>query len=251
MTHEVRVRRKYKKPPIAEAICEFQFKGTKEWDWTIPGLLYQEVRDEFPQKRQENAFEINIAPQIGKVQQSVGSLSKLQFLREDGSAMVQIGPDLIAVNVLTPYPGWETFDALIKRQFEVYRKVAQPTAFNRIGLRYVNKIVFPTEEIETTDYFNYYPKLPKTVEQRHGAFSMRVLHTYAEDRDFMTFQMANTKPLNGLLTIVLDLDYYLAKPEALEIERGVEWVSHAHEKIEDMFEASITDATRKLLEEVK
>jgi uncharacterized protein (TIGR04255 family) len=251
MTQEGRVRRRYKSPPVSEAICEFQFGGTKEWDWTIPGLLYQEIREEFPEKRQEKAFEISIAPQMGKVEQSVGSLSKMQFVRQDGSAMVQIGPDLIAVNVLPPYPGWETFEALIRKQFEIYLKVAQPAAFKRIGLRYVNQIVFPAGEIETTDYFHYYPKLPETVEQRHGPFWMRVLHAYSEDRDVMTFQMAHAKPTNKKLTIVLDLDYYLAKPDVVELTRGLDWVAEAHENVEAMFEASITDNTRNLFEETK
>jgi hypothetical protein len=150
------VRRRYKRSPIAEAVCEFQFRGSSEWDWTILGLVYQEIKSEFPQKRQEKAFEINIAPQEGKIEKSVGgSLSKMQFLREDGSAMVQVGPDLLAINVLPPYPGWETFEALIRRQFEIYCKIAHPVGFKRIGLRFINKIAFPTKEIETTEYFYY------------------------------------------------------------------------------------------------
>jgi uncharacterized protein (TIGR04255 family) len=251
MTNEGRVRRRYKKPSVSEAICEFQFRGAKEWDWTIPGLLYQEIREEFPQKRQEKAFEINIA-QMGKIEQSVGgSLSKMQFLREDGSAMVQIGPDLLAINVLPPYPGWEVFEALIRRQFEIYLRVVQPVGFRRIGLRYINQIVFPANIIETTEYFHYYPRLPETVEQIHGPFSMRVLHTYEAERDVMTFQMAHMKPTGEKLTIALDLDYYLAKPDTVELGKGLEWVSQAHDKIEAMFEASITDSTRNLFEEVK
>jgi uncharacterized protein (TIGR04255 family) len=249
-----RVRRKYNRPPISEAICEFQFVAAKEWDWTIPGLVYQEIREEFPQKRQEKAFEFSIAPQVGKVEQSLGSLSKMQFVREDSSAMVQIGPDLLAVNAMPPYPGWETFEALIKKQFEIYLKVAEPAAFKRIGLRYVNKITFPTSGIETTEFFHYYPRLPETVEQRHGPFWMRVLHTYAHERDAMTFQMgqvAQPPSADERLTILVDLDYYLTKPDAVDLVQGLQWVSQAHEHIETMFEASITDNTRRLFEGVK
>jgi uncharacterized protein (TIGR04255 family) len=252
LTARGRVRHKYRKPPIAEAICEFQFRGAREWDWTIPGLVYQEIRAEFPQKRQEKAFEINIAPKEGRIQQNVGGgLSKMQFLREDGSAMVQVGPDLLAINVSPPYPGWEAFEALIQRQFEIYVKIAQPIGFKRIGLRFVNKIVFPTAGIETTEYFHYYPRLPQTVEQMHGPFSMRVLHTYEGERDVLILQMGHVKPNGENLAIALDLDYYLAQPEKVELAKGLEWVSVAHDKIEAMFEACITDKTRHLFEEIR
>jgi len=243
------VRHRYKKPPVAEAVCEFQFLGAKEWDWTIPGLLYQEIKSEFPQKRQEKAFEITIAPQEGRVQQSLaGSLSKIQFVRENNSAMVQVGPDLLSVNVSAPYPGWETFETLIRRQFEIYLKTAHPSGFKRIGLRYINRVVFQASGIETTDYFYYYPQLPKTVAQMHGPFSMRVLHEYEGGRDVLNLQMGHLPPIGQNLVIALDLDYYLAKPGTVELPRGLEWVSTAHSRIEEMFEACITDKTRDLFE---
>lgn len=246
------MRHRYKKPPVAEAVCEFQFLGAKEWDWTIPGLLYQEIKQEFPQKRQEKAFEISIAPQEGRVQQSLaGSLSKMQFVREDNSAMVQVGPDLLSVNVSAPYPGWETFDALIRKQFEIYRKAAQPNGFKRIGLRYINKIVFPTGGIETTEYFHYYPRLPETVAQMHGPFSMRVLHGYDDERDVLNLQMGHLPPMGENLAIALDLDYYLAKAGSVELANGPEWVAKAHSRIEEMFEACITDKTRELFEVIE
>lgn len=246
------MRHRYKKSPIAEAVCEFRFRGASDWDWTILGLVYQQIKAEFPQKRQEAAFEINIAPQQGKVEKSVGgSLSKMQFLREDGSAMVQIGPDLLAINVLPPYPGWETFQALISRQFDIYNSIARPIGFKRIGLRYINKIIFPTQSIETTEYFHYYPRLPEPVEQTHGPFSMRVMHAYEGGRDVLNIQMGNMNPEGENPAIALDLDYYLNQPDKVELRKGLEWVSTAHENIEAMFEACITDKTRTLFEEIK
>jgi uncharacterized protein (TIGR04255 family) len=246
------VRHRYKNPPIAEAVCEFRFKGSSEWDWTILGLVYQEIKAEFPKKRQEKAFEINIAPAQGRVERGVGeSLSKMQFLREDGSAMVQIGPDLLGVNVLPPYPGWETFEVLIEKQFGVYNNIARPAGFNRIGLRFINKIAFPSRGIETTEYFNYYPRLPDTLEQVHGPFSMRVFHMYEDERDTLSVQIGHAKPQGESIVIVLDLDYYLTRPEKVELSAGLDWVRTAHERVESMFEACITEKTRTMFEEIK
>jgi uncharacterized protein (TIGR04255 family) len=246
------LRRRYKNPPITEAVCEFQFRGATAWDWTVPGLIYQEIKQEFPQKRQENAFEINIAPKEGKFEQNIaGSLSRMQFLRQDNSAMVQIGPDLLAINALPPYPGWEEFEKLLRKQFEIYLKVTQPIGYKRIGLRFINRILFPGEGMETTEYFNYYPHLPDTVEQSHGPFSMHVSHFY-EERDVLNFNMGNApQKIEGQVGIVLDLDYYLIKPEKIDLGQGLAWVNTAHDRIEAMFEACITDKTRSLFGETK
>ena len=245
-------RRRYKKPPLAQAICEFQFRAANEWDWTIPGLVYQEIKSEFPQKRQEKAFQINIAPKEGRIEQNLGGgLSKMQFVRADGSAMVQVGPDLLSINVSRPYPGWEGFDGLIRRQFEIYTKIARPSGFKRIGLRFVNQIIFPTDRIEITEFFHYYPKLPESVEQLHGPFAMRVVHLYEGERDLLNLQMGNIGPKEDTMVMSLDLDYYLAQPDKVELERGSEWVSLAHDRIEAMFEACITNKTRELFEEIK
>jgi uncharacterized protein (TIGR04255 family) len=173
----------------------------------------------------------------------------MQFLREDGSAMVQIGPDLLAINVLPPYPGWENFQALISRQFDIYNSIARPIGFKRIGLRYINKIVFPAKSIETTEYFNYYPRLPEPIEQTHGPFVMRVMHAYEGGRDVLNIQIGHMTPQGE--GIALDLDYYLNQPDKVELRQALEWVSTAHENIEAMFEACITDKTRGLVEEIK
>jgi uncharacterized protein (TIGR04255 family) len=53
------------------------------------------------------------------------------------------------------------------------------------------------------------------------------------------------------LAIALDLDYYLAQPDKVELNKAIEWVSVAHERIETIFEACITDKTRSLFEETK
>lgn len=242
------VRRRYKKPPVVEAVCEFQFRGATEWDWTIPGLIYKEIQSEFPQKRQEKSFEIAIAPKEGKVERMDGGLSKIQFVTSDGSAMIQVGPDLLAINVLAPYPNWEAYEALISRHLGIYKKIAEPIGFKRIGLRYINKITFPATDIETTDYFELYPKLPGTVRQEHGPFTMRVMQQYEGGRDVLNIRM-HTKSNGENLSIVLDLDYYLAQSEKVDLEKCTEWVSLAHDNLEAMFEACITDKTRTLFEE--
>lgn len=46
-------RRRYKNPPIEEALCEFRFHPDQEWNLTIPGRLHGELADEYSGKPQE------------------------------------------------------------------------------------------------------------------------------------------------------------------------------------------------------
>lgn len=259
---EALVPRRYAKPPVTQAICEFQFVSDRAWDWTIPGLIYQKISSEFPVKQQEQAFQLSFTPQVQQqpVQQFSAALSKMQFLKIDKSAMVQIGPDLLAINVQTTYPGWPSFSKLISDQFQVYLQTASPKGFKRIGVRYINQIQFIAETIEITKYFQYYPHLPETIEQKHGPFSMRVVHPYNDEKDALVINFANlVSPANvlaaadsvpsGHLSYVLDLDYSLIQSATVQLDEGLKWVEGAHTNIEEMFEACITDELRSLFGE--
>jgi len=255
------VTRVYRRSPLIEAICEFQFQSDKTWDWTIPGLVYQQIDEDFPVKSQEQSFQLNLSVAPSPLQSNTqliqplphqlgGALTKMQFLTPDRAAMVQVGPDLLAINVRAPYPGWETFAELIQKQFEIYVGIAGPTKFRRIGLRYINRIDFAVDAIEITKYFSYYPHLPEGIEQKHGPFAMRVTHPQANDRDLLTVNLANVVP-SATLSYLFDLDYSLLSPDSIELNKGLVWVRDAHAKIEAMFEACITDDLRKCFEVAK
>jgi uncharacterized protein (TIGR04255 family) len=173
------------------------------------------------------------------------------FVNKVASMMVAIGPDLLAVNILKDYPGWETYSAVIKKQFDTYVTTAKPTGFKRIGLRFINTIGFASPRVETTEYFNYYPHLPETIDQDHGPFSMQVTHPYAEQREGLMVRIGNPPVMTENVSIILDLDYFLVKSDKVELKDGLSWVERAHEKIEEMFEACITDKARAMFEEAK
>src|SRR5690349_12984877 len=101
--------RLYQKPPLVEALCEFRFDSAQPWDWTIPGLIYAQIKDEFPMKREQRTLELAIETSPEKTQQLRGDIGRMQFLRKDESALVQVGPDILAVNQLSPYPHWPRF----------------------------------------------------------------------------------------------------------------------------------------------
>jgi len=202
--------RKYKNPPIIEALCEFRFEPSLPWDLAIPGLVYEGVRDDFPKRRQVRAFETSVSASLEGVEQQVRTTDRIQFLREDERALIQVGPDLLAVNNLKPYPTWQEFLPLVQTGFSAYCEATNPKGIRRIGLRYINRIEIPGPNIEMEDYFLFYPFVGPNLPQEHGSFIVGIQIPYEGARDVLRLQLANASAETlDIVPVMLDLDYFL------------------------------------------
>ena len=127
--------RPYKNPPIVEAVCEFRFESRQAWDWTIPGLIYADIKGQYPSKKQVKSLEFTVTRQREAVSQAVtGSVERMQFISQDGTALVQVGPDVLSVNQLRPYSSWQKFRKEILSVLDTYQELAKPKGLKRVGL---------------------------------------------------------------------------------------------------------------------
>jgi uncharacterized protein (TIGR04255 family) len=243
------VSRTYRNPPIIEVVCEFQFSADSPWDLTIPGLVYERIKDTFPRKSQEVLltvqlpFGISAPPGLVPHVQPEG---RMRFTRPDERAFVQLGKHLLAVNHLQPYPSWERFLPLIKQSLKAYQTVATPTGIHRIGLRYINRISIASRDFQPSDYFVLYPQISPTLPQIYSGFLTQVLFPYEQERDIMKIELASgLDETQQAMAVFLDLDYFLARPGAIAPDEALDWVIHTHDTIEQAFEACITDRLRE------
>ena len=248
--------RKYNKPPIVEALCEFQFIPDQQWDLTIPGLIYDKIKEKFPQKQQQVGIGIQFKPtDNGGVENRVENAPpRMRFFNQDKTMLVQVGPDLLVVNQLKPYKSWNSFKPIILENLDIYKEKAIPRGFKRIGLRYINKI-----NIESTltlknleNYFKFHPSMPMDIPQDHLNFILRTEIPYNEGRDLIILTTGSATPEEtGISSIILDLDYVLSKSDSIPMDNVESWLEEAHSSIENIFEACITDESRKIFEEVE
>ena len=243
----------YKKPPLIEALCEFQF-AEGDWDWTIPGLVYQQIETQFPIKRQASTVEFEVQADPDQVSQRLrGGPGRMQFVRADETALVQVGPHLLVINQLRSYPRWSEFKPLVLDTFEVYRKVAGPTGFRRIGIRYINHIQVPTSEVGLSTYFNFWPRLPAPiVSDPIRALLLRVDLAQESYLGHLVMTLA-TAPNDGQggSALILDLDFATTSTQEIALDAVGDWVEQAHDRIEIAFEACLTDRLRDLFEEIR
>jgi len=244
--------RRYRKSPLIEALCEIQYEPRTEWDLTAVGLIYERLKEQFPQRRQTKVLGVEIAaqPEINALRHQMTLTDRVQFVRADDTALVQIGPHFLAVNHLKPYSSWETFEPLIRQAVGAYCEVAVPTGIHRVGLRYINRIEFTELQVQLQDYFNFYPQLAGDLPQDHGEFQMTVQFPQGGSHDVLKVQLASVGAPDPAPALWLDLDYFLTAPGTLDVGTMLSWVDVAHARIEDMFELIITPRLREMFEEV-
>ena len=245
--------RRYKNPPVIEALCDFRFVPSKPWDMTFPGLFYNEIKKQFPEKEEETGFEFSFrSTSAGGVEQKFEkAFPKLKFYNAKKTALIQLLPDRLIINHLKPYPGWEQFKPVIFDNLKKYRKVLSPKGLRRIGVRYINEINFKAPAIKMETYFKFYPELPEALPQRHRSFKTIADIPYNNEQDNLRltlFPRLTKEP--DTISIIFDLDYFIINSEAISsFEEVPNWIERAHTEVEKAFEACITDKTRKLFEE--
>jgi uncharacterized protein (TIGR04255 family) len=225
----------YKSPPLLEAVCEFKFQPPSSWNPAVSDLIYEKVKTQFPQRETMN----------GLSGEELAPSAKTKFRRADGSALLQVSPKLLAINQLRPYPTWPQFKKMILDAYTIYRELAQPTGITRLGLRYINQIEIPGTKIEIGRFLRGCP------EGYHKLF-LSTEFPFEAERENLAMILAHVPHNEGdFLRFYLDLDYGAFPNTAMAPKAITQILERAHDRIEQIFEASLTDEMRRLFGEIK
>ena len=251
-------RHHYKNPPIEEALCELHFKPGRDWDLTIPGKLQAEFGSEYSGKpREQKAVQVELQVQGGRpsnLQYDEG-LAKVQLVTTDGKRMVGVGRDALSIHMLHPYQnphnpdrsGWDEFKRRISAALDAYWKVAEPIGVNRIGVRYINKIVVPQRTARVEEYLRC--ALPEVSELPDNlrTFVSRVEYIYDDRVHLVLSQGLISAPLDHI-GFILDLDVIWQGTEMMVQDEVLEKVSDLRILERTAFETVITDKARELFD---
>lgn len=244
--------RKYADPPIVEAVCELRLTRDTDWDLTVPGLVYEKVRGDYPNREQRIAHELALNQRPERVEEHARTSERMLFLDEDRKSFIQVGAHLLAVNCLRPYPTWGAFRSRIEKAFAALAETVRVRGLQRIGVRYINRIEIPGEAADLAAYFQFRPFLGPELPRNLASFMVGCLISFSDGRDSCRIQLTNgvaEKP--GHVAYVLDIDYFLAQPLAVAPDETLEWIDTAHDAIEKLFEGCITDRLRALFHELR
>jgi uncharacterized protein (TIGR04255 family) len=250
-------RRKYRKPPIEEAVCDLQFAPGTEWDPTMPGRIYERLKGTYNEKpRQQQVVEAQLQGASAEGSPSVSlqhrfGKTRVQLLAEKGTRIVGIGPEQLSVHMLRPYTEWEDFRPRIWEALNAYREVAEPEAIARVGLRYINRITLEGKSPDLSRYFTIPPRFPEVdPATRMLAFFNRKEVEYLDRpiRVVVTFADIES-PTPDDSSYLLDIDIIWIAADAPiplgEINVIMEELKARHRKV---FESLVTDESRRLFD---
>ena len=237
----------YKQPPVIEALCEIHFEPGQVWDVTLLGLYYERVKNAFSAKRELRNVEVSVQAGPAAVSQQVREVGvRMQFVRPDRTAMVQVAPNLLVVNQLPPYRSWADFRALIEARLGDYLEVAKPKGIRRVGLRYINRFDFAPSEFDVQKFFAKSALIPAAVFETANPFLFRL--EIAQNKDeLVLFTMGMPGSEEDKMSVVLDLDHVSQVDRASSSSDLLAHLDVAHDRIETIFESCLTKALRERL----
>ena len=240
---------KYKSDPIREAVCEIHFVPSEPWDITIVGRVKERLADEYPTPPQQ-VRSIEATQSGKKTVEFKDALARFQFKGREQNALLGLGPDVVTIHALRPYPGWnESFKSRIERVVQCYSEVSKPKGVRRVGLRYINEIDVPSDSINLRDYFTTGASWPGGARQRLDAFASRVQISVPDSPILLLVTFASGLADNvSTSTFVLDVDAVANFPEEAPIglDELWEWLGRLRVAERETFEAFLTDKAREL-----
>lgn len=238
---------KYASPPVIEAVCEFRLADETEWDMTVPGLIYEEIKDEFPHKDHRQIQQMGIRKTDNGPVHEMRTDERMLFLTDDRKMFVQIGKRLVAINCLQPYPAWDVFKQKIDEVFGVLKNNVELRGIQRVGLRYINRVDLPRRVLKLEEYFSFYPHKGEGLPKNIANFNMICVFPFHEGQEVCRVQLRDAKPQDDTsVAVMLDLDYCSAVPNKVPVVRTLEWVEGAHQKVVNVFEGCISDKLRDI-----
>lgn len=233
--------KKYKNPPLVEIVCEFRFDLENPDDAILPGLLYAEIKKNYPIRKQKNIGSL-VPTEKGNNTQEFLVKPIAQFFKEDESMIVQVGYDMLSINCVKKYPHWEKFKPEILKIYNLYQKITNPKSIKRIGLRCINKIIIEETNFDLSKYFYFYPTSPHSDKGPINKFVIHIEQGYQDMRDRLIMKNATSIAEQPNQTnFILDFDYAMVEPNKIELNNIEEWLEIAHDQLNISFEASITD----------
>jgi uncharacterized protein (TIGR04255 family) len=248
---------KYNNSPIIESVCEFKFTDDTNWDITVPGLIFEDVKTKYSQKEQRSTQEVSISVPNNSSDKSRSQISRFDFAvfsTDDKKSIIQVGPRILLTSRLKPYCTWDDFKSQINYAFLKLNDRVELKGIQRIGLRYVNMIEIPVDQkkVDLEKYFDFRPSCGPRLPQSHGRFVVGCLFPFSDNRDLCNVELRDAAPKNDdSMAFILSIDYFLAKPRSIPVTQSIEWVEEAHDKVETLFEGCILPPLKEIFQEVK
>jgi uncharacterized protein (TIGR04255 family) len=248
-------RKQYKKPPLVEVFTELFFQQPEgvEWDSFVIPRFYKKVQKDFPTRQRLSAVGIEFRMAGGGAAPEVQTLGpptpRQRFISENGKTLVQLGENLLVVNQLPPYYGWERYEPTVVKCFEFYTTLWKPKSVARAAVHYIDKIDIPKLDVGIEEYFHLYPRLPDFPNSPATNITMAYEVQGAAEGDILAITMRQHPSANPEgICFMLQWDYVATRGLETNPEAVKAWLAAAHDMISQVFRSALTEECMKLFD---
>ncbi len=249
----MQVRRHYSRAPITEAIIDFRLALAEDFAIDKLADIHSRIKDDFPIIQPWKKGVVTVNPSGPDVSIKVNAPTQnhgFVFRSRDNVRIFQVTADGFTFNRLAPYPSWEEFRSEARSLWKIYREICTPICVTRAAIRYVNQIDIPAEDlVELKDYLNTVPEISSHLTQKVlQTFFMQLQIPQQDLNSLLIINEAIAPQTNpNFITIILDLDLFREQIWDKEDEDIWQFLEQLHDRKNEVFEASITDRTRELI----
>ena len=243
MTHSNKAKPHYIHPPIMEAVCEIHFADERRTEEQLLQIVPTWI-EKYPNQQivEEQSMQVEIG-MLGATVKQAKLGKKLICKSLDGTRLVQLTGQMLAVNQLRPYMGWkEGFrDIILARWAEIQRELGV-SAVRTIALRYINRIEIKQSPLRWDEWFNYPIPFPNVGGQPITNFQMGCCQALSETVKF-TVNVTNAQnPEPDFTWVILDITVIMEDSfPGDDLEQRLEMIHGPHS---DAFELYIRDTLR-------
>lgn len=239
---------KYKNPPLVESVCEFTFPEEMNWDSTITGLFYDQIKEKFPTKDTKTKILCDGTETDAQECPHFESQDYTVFSNDEKIFDVGITVRKLVIRALKPYSKWEAYKKVITDNFSKLNNIIKSENCE-IRFSYSNIIDqkdkgnYSPEKISENFYFA--PENSSTVlPNEWDDFIVGCAYKNIKDNSFCRITLSSAieseKKYRGYFLSVVVVTI---KPE--NSPNVPKWMEKSHKKIKGAFEGCIKDKLRE------
>ena len=247
----------YSRAPITEAIIDLRIAPTQGISVEELSPIREAVGDRYPNQEEEHVQYQQMALVGTNLLQTGGGhqLNGFRFISQDKRQIFYARLDGFAFSIQAPYDRWESFRDEARNLWNVYSSVAIPEGVTRAATRYINRIDIPdAASVQLENYLRIYPEVSPDLPDE-GLMSNFFMQLQLWQRDLGCWLVVNEapdmSPAEGTMSIRLDFDLFreqYEEPWRADEDTAVwDFLEQLHDRKNEIFEASITEKTRRLI----
>lgn len=252
MPQDTMSQKHYSKAPIVEAIVDIQVKMAEGFSHEAFNAVHAELGERFPVKSPMKMVEMRMEADTITGEGSHSSTATdigLRLTNKDNSRVIQLRTNGFTYSHMPPYTEWKVLRDEVYQAWLIFVATCKPQTVVRCALRFVNRIDIPKPSIELHDYFHLYPEIPKGVPQDVNGMFMQLQMPQTDLEGMAIINQAVVDPTTpGTMSVLLDFDLFQVRDYAPDDEAIWHLLDKLRDRKNELFEACITDETRRLMD---